>query len=283
MLQTACDVAAVSKYALKVKSMGRDRLSFRHFAESTVGEIFFLGSPSERVYLLQPDGARLHAWEIRNHSIPSALAEFLALAESAAKSTLDGRRLRGMSFEWRQTTERDPGFSAYRGIAVRPRPAGTPVLTTRPAEYTTEELAAARLLIAPEVRNFLLELARLGKARSIDSGLKPEATAILLSGNIIRREFLMLCKQDFHTICKISDRSEAEGKTGSNFTCTVCGRLFKDELLQEIFGLTELGKGLLTSSRWMAIWVTHLLTEAGIPKDLILWNATAGEDELDVM
>ena len=94
---------------------------------------------------------------------------------------------------------------------------------------------------------------------------------------------MVLCRQDSHTICAIQDRVEIDTGGASRFLCTICGRAFKDELVQEIHAPTDFGKRLLSGSRWMTIWVTELLIGSGIARDHIAWNAVAAEDELDIM
>src|SRR5262245_54188434 len=65
--------------------------------QGPVGEIFFREGA---VIALQPIGRKLYAWEAREHQAPSQLSDFCSDIAAAAKSSIDGRRLRGMSFEW---------------------------------------------------------------------------------------------------------------------------------------------------------------------------------------
>ena len=197
-----------------------------------MGELFFDAAEPvpQRAYVLQPVGSRLHAWEIRNHVTSTTLASFVASAEAAARATLDGRRVRGMNFDWRPTKERALRHDFFRpamGSALLKKAD----LKTKAPEYTDEELRAAQSLIAPEARTFLVELAQIGKARSVDSGLSPESTDSLLAEQLVRKEFLVLCRQDSRVICKISDRAELDDLRGGQFVCTSCGRRFKDELV----------------------------------------------------
>jgi len=287
MLKSASELAKLDE-TIRVESVaGSPR--FRR-TSPIVGDVFFFGGDdetvAERAYVLQPMGTRLHAWEVRDHRSAAALSDFTSAVESAARGSLDGRRLRGMEFAWRPSKERILGDAYARAMFFPNAAAGRLLkktdLKTKAADYSAEELESAQLLTVPEVRTFLVELARFGKARSVDSGLKQESTDSLVSRGVVRKEYLVQCRQDSHTICKIADLRELD-TAGSNFTCTVCGRAFKEELLQEIFALTDLGKRLVSGSRWMTIWVTELLVKAGVPREQILWNATAGEDELDIM
>jgi len=65
--------------------------------------------------------------------------------------------------------------------------------------------------------------------------------------------------------------------------CSICGRPFSEELVQDIFALSEDGAKLVAKSHWMTVWVTNLLVNSGIPSEAVSWNATAGEDEIDII
>lgn len=284
MLSAACEVATVPPGAVSVSSLATLQQGYRPPQENVlVGELLFpsAGSAPDTGYVIQPLGNRLEAWEIRHHLTSSNLVSFCTAVEQAAKATLDGRRLRGMNFTWRPTTERlSRGFYSTGPYG---RPGKEADLKTKRPEYSDDDLRASILLAAPDVRRFLLELAQYGKVRAVDAGLRPGSTEQLLQEQVLRKEYLVLCKQDSRTICKVPDRAELEDLAGGKFTCTVCGRAFRDETVQDIFALTEFGRQLLASSRWMTIWVTDMLVRAGINRDDIAWNPTAGADELDIM
>jgi hypothetical protein len=279
MVRTASEVAALPAETLRVDPIMRMHGGFRRPDVPPVppGDLLFKG---DHAYIVQPMGRRLHAWEVRPHSVPSALADFGSQVERAARASLDGRRLRGMDFSWKPIKERAPSrrFPARRFYQEAK-------LETRPAEYSEAEAAGARLLVGAESRSLLLRLAQVGKARSIDTAAEASAsfTGPLLDAGLVKREYLLLCRQDSHTICAFQERSELEAGIGLTFVCSICGRAFKDELAQEIFALTDHGRRLLNGSRWMTIWVTELLVSSGIAREQIAWNAVAGEDELDIM
>ena len=131
----------------------------------------------------------------------------------------------------------------------------------------------------------MLRLAQVGKVRASDAASDIEKLPLdeLISLQLIRKEYLVLCRKDSHTICAIKDPSEIETEPGSSFSCTVCGRLFKEEYIQDIYALSDNGKKLLSGSRWMTIWITDLLVEAGLVRESIAWNPASSEDELDIM
>jgi len=283
MLKAACEVASMPPDAVSVSSLAAFRQGFRPSSGNVpVGELLFpsAGSAPDAAYVIQPFGTRLETWEIRHHTTASGLSSFCTAVEQAAKATLDGRRLRGMQFTWRPTTER---LSRGYVPGTYGRLAKEPDLKTKPPDYSDDDLRASKLLAAPDVRRFLLELAQYGKARAVDAGLQPKTTDHLLQEKILRKEYLVLCKQDSRTICKVCDRAELDDPAGGKFTCTVCGRTLKDETVQDILALTDFGRELLTSSRWMTVWVTDMLLRAGLSRNDIGWNPTAGPDELDIM
>jgi hypothetical protein len=185
-----------------------------------------------------------------------------------------------MDFTWKPIKERPTRRYPTRGRFYQDTK-----LETKAPDYGPEEAQASRLLVASDSRSFLIRLAQVGKARSIDAAGEAQSVLAtpLLDHGLIRKEYLVLCRQDSHTICAVQDRSEIDTGHAATFTCTICRRPFHDELVQEIFALTDFGKRLMAGSQWMTIWVTDLLVSAGIPKDQIAWNAVAGEDELDIM
>jgi hypothetical protein len=185
-----------------------------------------------------------------------------------------------MTFSWKPIRERQP-----RRYGPPTRFYKAEKLESKPADYTVAESEGARLLVCAQSRKLALRLAQLGKARLIDAAQQADenVTKPLLEGGLLRREYLVICKQDSHTIASVQERTEFSTGGGEKFSCTVCGRPFKDELVQEILALSDLGKKLLTGSRWLTILVTEILLSAGISKESIRWNPAAGEDELDIM
>src|SRR5690606_15831057 len=115
-----------------------------------VGDLLFRGG---KAYMVQPVAGRLHAWEIRHHRSPRAMPEFCGHVETAVRQSVDGRRVRGMNFEWKT-------------VRLQPRPRVSPTqvfeesrLDTKKPEYTEDDVKKARLLVAKEDRTALLGLA----------------------------------------------------------------------------------------------------------------------------
>lgn len=278
MLRAGCEAIDLARPTINISSLSTERRIYRGTAEnlSPIGDILFRDN---RLFLIYPQRTRLSTWEIRHHSTDSALETFLEQTESGIKARLDGRRVRGMSFNWKE-----PKYPVRRPYIKFDR-FRQEKLEMKEPEYSDQQLERARLLISENNRSFVLNLAKIGKARSIDAAsISDESTTVpLLEKGLIRKEYLISCRQDSHTLASIPDKNQLESSIGSGFRCPTCGRTFREELIQEIFALTEEGKFLLDRSNWMMIWITNLLLSSGIPVDKIKWNAAAGDDELDIV
>ena len=169
----------------------------------------------------------------------------------------------------------------------RSRPLVRPMsdLTTKPAEFSETTAEDSELLVSRERRDFLIRLAQLGKARSVDAQADVQTAHVvpLLEHGLVRKEFLVLCRQDSRTLCTIETKDELEGETGQKFHCSVCGRTFAEELIQEIYAPTDRARSMLNGSHWMTVWITSILARAGVSIDQLFWGATAGEDEIDIV
>jgi hypothetical protein len=278
MLTAACDAVGVNASNLPVTALLSDLRMRRRPASNTgpIGDVFFF---NDHLFLITPRSKKLLVWEVRFHTSPSELEQTLELLETLAKSCLDGRRVRGMSFDWKDVKP------TLRRTFMRPRRFHEDRLSTKELQYTEEELRQSKLLVSQNNRDFLLSLAQLGKARSKDTATlsNNEVTEPLLDALLIRKEFLVICKQDSRTICSVPSTEHLGGETGKAIRCTTCGRKLSDELIQEIYALAEGTRALLNGSHWMTIWITDLLKESGVPNEKIKWNAAAGDDELDIV
>jgi hypothetical protein len=126
-------------------------------------------------------------------------------------------------------------------------------------------------------------LAQLGKVRATDAKLPPKLVDELLAEQLLRKEYLVLCRKDSRTLCQVENLADLGTVSGGKLTCATCGRKFSEEIVLEIYAGTDAGKRLMTSSRWMTVWLTDLLIQAGVARETIEWSATAGEDEIDIM
>jgi hypothetical protein len=279
MVHAAYSAAGVRPHLAEFHAfLGEDRLyRARREQMPAPGDLFF--TPNE-AYVLRPSPSKLQLWSIRHHTKPPNAPHVCDTITQAAMASLDGRRLRGMDFTWSLSAP------SFRDTEFRGRPRREQRLQSRQAEYTPSEASQASILSSAPHRDFLIRLAQVrGKARSVDAGSEvgPEIPNALLDANLITQEYLLICRQDSHTICSLADKTQLAVEPLGTAKCSICGRRFSDELVQDIFAMSEEGSKLVTKSHWMTVWVTDLLVASGIGRDAITWNATAGEDEIDII
>lgn len=278
----ASDALGVRKGVFNLSKLLADRRMYATVRDDALlGEIFI---KDDSLFIVMPILNRLSAWELRSHTNPSGHEGFLTLLEATVRQRLDGRRVRGMDFNWKE--EKLPlsprSRIVRRGLASK----SASQLQTKDAGYSADELMRAKLIASGGNREFLLGLAKIGnKARSSDAAslLDENSLKELLEAGIIRKEYLLVCRQDSRTICSIPDKARLEATIGGELSCTSCGRAFTDELIQDIYALTGEARALLNGSQWMTIWLTSLLVDSGVPIGAIKWNAAAGDDELDIV
>lgn len=280
MVAAAGKVATLGARKLGVETLVNQEPRFRAARGLTpIGDLLFTlsGKIADRCYVVQPFGDRLFVFEIRHHCVPRGLPTFCVALERAVRGRLDGRRVRGMNFNWLPFSE-----PAARQSGSPSRFPVTELKTQKPL-YSDEELRAAKLLEQTVPRGLLLQLAKIGKVRATDAQLPPTLVGQLVERNLISKEYLVLCRKDSHTLCQVATIDDLNESAAGKLVCATCGRKFSEELAHEIFAEADLGKQLITSSRWMMIWLTELLVQAGLSKDEIAWSATAGDDEIDIM
>jgi hypothetical protein len=162
MLAAACDIVSVPKTAIRVDLLTERRGLYRRpeLRAGLPGDLLF---KDDLAFVLQPMGHRLHIWQIRHHGNPSGLECLCSTLESAVKSRLDGRRIRGMNFSWKPIKERRWRYLPPGRFYQEAK------LEIKLAEYTQEESVAAKLFVSPDVRSFMIRLAQVGKARAADA------------------------------------------------------------------------------------------------------------------
>jgi hypothetical protein len=254
--------------ALDVLSERRFRVG-REEEGAVTGEILF---GEESALLLVPARTRLFVAEVRNGFEPSILSQFTTDVESAARDSLDGRRLRGMDFTWRD--------EALPGLRVQDGPDPLSDLTQQEPEYDSQQLEKSRELIDHEGRTFFMGVVQSGKASLADLGDRG-AVLPLLDAGLLRQEYLLVCRKDSRALLTVPDLGDLGD--AANLPCAACGRPMKDELAQEIVSPTPEGKSLADGSKWMTIWITDELVAAGVPLESISWSVSAGEDEIDIV
>lgn len=280
LLDSAYSPAGVNRHRGDLEVILPERYRGRPYYHrpGPLGELFF---SETHAFVFDPSVDKIRVSGIRHHSVQPQVDDFCEKLASAARINLDGRRLRGMSFEWEHLQ------SVVELLSPRlRRHESDESLSKRQAEYSEEDASNASLLVNQVARNLLMRIAQVrGKARVADTQMDSADTVAqtLLDTGLLRKEYLILCRQDSHTICSLPNKDQLEHEMVAGFKCSVCGKQFKDENIQEILVLGEPATMLLEGSHWMTIWVTEQLKAAGIHESKIVWNAAAGEDEVDII
>jgi hypothetical protein len=196
--------------------------------------------------------------------------------EQAARRRLDGRRVRGMDFNWEAVADPVPSGSSRRY-------GGDTKLEAKAAAYDPETATCAEVFADPARREFLRRLAQIARTRSIDAtGADAKLVEPLMKHGLVRAEVLIQCRKDNGHIAGTVGNRAAFAEISDRVFCSICSRPFRDEIVLDMYSITDRAKELSAGSKWMTIWVTSQLVAAGVPLDKISWNALAGEDELDV-
>lgn len=218
------------------------------------------------------------------------LDEFCNDISEAVKKNFDGRRIRGMGFDWKKydrtkdRSESHPYFvdetGYYRNYA---RGSEKEMKFTLP-DYSEEDVKAVEFLVDEKIRAFVIELAKLRKVKKTDAEKSISDNEILqklLEIELMSKEFLITCKQNQHAICTVPSLEELKDK--DSLKCSVCGRSFLDETSSEIYSISEKGRKLINNSTWMSVWITECLIRHGIKKEKIQWNLEGNGEELDIL
>lgn len=223
-------------------------------------------------------------------SDPSGLDKRLKLfadsVDKAIKSSLDGRKTRHMTFEWRELKPGAPRLD--RITTIRQEESETKFAR---AKLNPKEIKAARVLSTKLAREILIELSQAGFARERDvlsrrAKLKDQVKEVLgalKKHKLVQAEFLLECKQTGMPLTRLSDREQLEEGGVATLICHSCGANFNQETLSEGYSVSELGQRMSRQSHWMTVWITDLLTKLGVPEDAILWNISEHGEEVDLL
>ncbi len=252
------------------------------FRYKYLGDLFFTDNA---VYSITPIGKNLMATIIAYNRHDELVQKFCIDIEDSIKSKFDGRRVRGMKFKWRPLPF--PKFLKrwpfYEDIILEEFEEIDKEVDMKPPDYSKEEAQAAQYLTDDASRKFMLELVKVGKITEKDAlnfvKNKKEIIEKLNDLKLIKQEYLIRCRKTQNTLALIPQKE----LINSEYKCSHCGRPFTDELIQTVYTLTDLGKSIITGSRWMSIWITELLIGCGVKRDGIKWNIKTSGDELDII
>lgn len=228
------------------------------------------------VGIISPDSSEIEA----------RLRQFAEAVEKAIKARVDGRKTRHMSFEW---NEKNPGKPRLDKLTSEVEKGSEKYFTQ--ANCQPEEVVASRLLVNKLARESLIEISQAGFARQKDilnrkTKQQSDIQAImndLKQVGLLNIEYLLECKQTGVPLTRLKSLEQLQLPEVGMLLCGACGSEFRNESVNEGYSLTDLGRQLIRRSHWMTVWVTDILTQAGVPESNILWNLAETGEEVDLL
>jgi len=234
-----------------------------------IGEVLYARNSIH--FLLPASGSSTLAITIAKGDAQAAHNAFTTDVETSIRSRLDGRRVRGMTFAWREHSR-----TGRRSSGDAPPKFKLP-------EMTEADVNRLPFLQDAPTKEFLRKLSQVGKILESDAAKLATSATIeeLVDAQLVDKEYLLSCRQDSHIICALKDAADLQGDAA--LTCAVCGRSFKDESLRGVYSLSPSAGSLLAASHWMTLWITHLLESEGVDRSLIQWSIESSGEEIDIL
>jgi len=200
------------------------------------------------------------------------LIRYVKQFEAALKANIDGRKVRHMKVNWflfSQNDKLDTHVTFYKSFRY-------PIMT--PAESQ-----AASIISENDLRQVLRKIAeheiyKTHHAKGDQKDNVLETINALINHGLVTIRYVITCKRKSMPIGVVQSKAELSKYV---LNCPHCGRNFKDELIQESFNLTDLGRKMTAGSHWMTILLTNSLIECGIPAESIIWNLAEDSEEVD--
>jgi hypothetical protein len=213
------------------------------------------------------------------------LEEFAENLTSCISNSLDGRKVRHMSFEWSEANSDGSGIDRIMAMANEQSD-----VSFSKAKLDDDEVEAALILSDKGARTTLIDMGRAGFARESDifgtrkgGQAKREVLHSLVENGMLQEEYLLECKRTNAPLTRLESPDQLQTDSIGNLPCGTCGSLFKDENVAKGFAVTELGRKLANASHWMTIWLTRQLVDVGIGIDSIWWNLEESSEEVDIL
>jgi hypothetical protein len=196
---------------------------------------------------------------------------------ASVKAKLDGRRVRHMEFKWLVNPTNDI-IDAQVTFEKR----------FKFATVNESESQAALRIRDMETRNLLLQIAQQDPTKTLQFDSIRHASKMggldrLQSWDLIKPKLLIMCRESASKISLVDSMDDLDSANFSTQTCEKCGRLWKEELLKNVYQLSELGRKITRSSHWMTVLVTDFLVAKGISLGSIIWNLSEASEEVDCM
>jgi hypothetical protein len=213
------------------------------------------------------------------------LYHFAEVVSELTKGCVDGRRARHMRFNWAPDTA--VGRQLQRFLATA-NPDGErtfdgPVLpeATVTAATVLAGDAAIRSLMVEISKGRFVRAQHLVRSQRTGTDKVEQSITRMKDATLIVSRYLLLCRQNSTEITQF-DSPEELAAHGS-LRHAACNRFFIDELLEEGYSLSEMGRTLITRSEWMTIWVAANLHARGVPTDAMLCNVAESGEEVDLV
>lgn len=232
----------------KIISDGNDFRFSRYMDSKVLGDIFIKDS---NIYTIIPlGGERVQVSVIGNEIVEEKKPELLNEIEDAIKAKFDGRRVRGMGFEWKPQTGFFQRVLRAHSHDINEDSENDKKVKYMLPNYDGQGIKIAYLMVNKEIRQFVIKLAQLKKMtnKDVNEAIKTEGIENLRSLDLIREEKLITCKQDQHTICIISNEDYIVKDPKNAPRCSICNRYFFDENIVPVFSLTERCKEIINNS-----------------------------------
>jgi hypothetical protein len=212
------------------------------------------------------------------------LEKFQLDVVQAIKNHVDGRKLRGKTFEWIADPPFGRGLALFLGESTEEGVA--PRFQYTEALYSPEELACVAVLEKNPCRRMLQSVLTKGRILSEVAAQNGESAAYeeLFQCGLLRREHLVSCVKEGKPLTHVPSREHLANTTIGQLPCPECGRKFAEEKIEEILIPTEMARELTSGSKWMQVWLTRELERNHIPVKDVKWNLhVEGGEEIDVV
>jgi len=200
------------------------------------------------------------------------LVRYVKQFQASLKANLDGRKVRHMEKEWflfSKNDKLDTHVNYYQ-------------LFQYPVMIDTE-CQAALIISDNKLRQVLRRIAehesfKTQHAKGEQKDAILDTISELINSDLVTKRYVVSCKKKSTPIGVVQSKEELNKYV---LSCPHCGRNFTEELIEESFILSDLGRKLTAGSHWMTILLTRSLIDCGIPENSIIWNLTEDSEEVD--
>jgi hypothetical protein len=108
---------------------------------------------------------------------------------------------------------------------------------------------------------------------------RDELVARLAGAGLVRREVLVSCRKDGHSLFRLPSPEALAMVTASNAVCSECGAAVADERAEELVTPTPLATAMLSDGAWLLNSVRAALAELGLPESAVAARPANDEGE----